>query len=85
MSFFRLKGEFISTDGKGVDYKKIKNSPLYIEYRDEMAPQLQYVVLDNIPEEEKKAFFISILCWLHIKSTHSYTMTPFDAPGKQAF
>ena len=57
---FRLKGEFILEDGKGVDYVKIKSSALFKEYVEQLAPQLQYVNLDNISENEKKAFFISI-------------------------
>lgn len=60
--FDRLKGEFILEDGKSVEYEKIKGSKLFQEYVDQLAPQLQYVSLDNISENEKKAFFISILC-----------------------
>ncbi|KAL4224551.1 hypothetical protein ACF0H5_015253 [Mactra antiquata] len=59
-TMLRIKGEFILEDGKGVDYVKVKGSALFKEYREEMAPQLQYVNLDNITENEKKAFFINI-------------------------
>ena len=65
MTFFfvpnRLKGEFITENGKGINYQKLKESQLFIEYSDKMAPLLQNVKLDKITENEKKAFFISIL------------------------
>ncbi|XP_045176932.2 uncharacterized protein LOC123537321 [Mercenaria mercenaria] len=59
-TMLQLKGEFILDDGKGVDYQKVKDSKLFHDYRDNLAPQLQYVGLDNISENEKKAFFINI-------------------------
>ena len=58
---FRLKGEFITHDGKGVNYPMLKESQIFKEYSEKMAPLLQHVKLDNISENEKKAFFISIL------------------------
>ena len=58
--FFRLKGEFTGTDGQGVDYEKLKLSQQFKEY-EEITPQLQNVELDGLSENDKKAFFISIL------------------------
>lgn len=58
--FFRLKGEFTGTDGQGVDYEKLKLSQQFKEY-EELTPQLQNVELDGLSENDKKAFFISIL------------------------
>ena len=57
----RLKGEFISESGKGVNYQKLRSSQLFKEFSEKMAPLLQNVKLDNTSENEKKAFFISIL------------------------
>ena len=51
----------MTDDGKGVNYPKLKESQIFKEYAEKMAPQLQSVKLDNINENEKKAFFISIL------------------------
>ena len=58
---FRIKGEFILEEGKGVDYSEIKGSKLFKDYVENVAPQLQYADLDNMSERDKKAFFISIL------------------------
>ena len=55
----------MTENGKGVNYQKLKDSQIFKEYSEKMAPQLQTVKLENISENEKKAFFISIL-HLHI-------------------
>ena len=51
----------MTENGKGVNYPKLKDSQIFKEYAEKMAPQLQSVKLDNVSENEKKAFFISIL------------------------
>lgn len=56
----QLKSEYMLENGKCVDYKMVKDSALFKEYSNELAPQLQYVNLDNITENGKKAFFINI-------------------------
>ncbi|KAK3580926.1 hypothetical protein CHS0354_008218 [Potamilus streckersoni] len=55
----RLKGDYMTPDGKGVDYKKLKESQLFRDYK-EQAAHLQDVNLDFSSEQEKKAFFINI-------------------------
>jgi len=45
----------------GVHYDKIRGSKLFMDFVEHLAPQLQYVKLEGITENEKKAFFISIL------------------------
>ena len=55
----------MTDDGKVVNYPKLKESQIFKEYAEKMAPQLQSVKLDNISENEKKAFFISILYMLY--------------------
>ncbi|XP_041367842.1 uncharacterized protein LOC121382326 [Gigantopelta aegis] len=54
----RLKGEFMSEDGKKINYNRIKGSPLFAEYKQE-AKQLQNVDLESLSELEKKVFFIN--------------------------
>lgn len=56
---FSIKGECIGED-RGIDYDKLKNSGAYKEYKSETL-QLQTVSLDELSENERKAFFISIL------------------------
>lgn len=51
----------MSGDGKSINYQKLKQSEIFKEYAEKLAPQLQNVKIDNISENEKKAFFISIL------------------------
>ena len=54
---FSIKGECIGED-RGIDYDKLKSSPSYKENKSE----LQTVSLDELSENERKTFFISILC-----------------------
>ncbi|XP_078331133.1 uncharacterized protein LOC144624961 [Crassostrea virginica] len=55
-----IKGECIGED-RGIDYDKLKSSASYKEYKSETL-FLQTVSLDELSENERKAFFISILC-----------------------
>nr|XP_039267870.1 uncharacterized protein LOC120342896 isoform X1 [Styela clava] len=55
----KLYGEFLSSDGKCVDYDGIKESDLFKEFGN-LTGQLQRVNLDNMSREEKLAFFINI-------------------------
>lgn len=59
-TMLQLKGEFMTHDGKGVNYPLLKQSQIFKEYSEKMAPLLQNVKLDNVNENEKKAFFINI-------------------------
>ena len=64
-----MKGEVISEDGTGVKYDELKHSKLFTQYK-EAAAQLNSVDLSKLSEEEKSAFFISIL--LHRKNTFTF-------------
>ena len=55
-----MKSDYITEDGRGVDYKSLKESSLLPEY-ETLAVNLQFVLLDNLSDKEKMAFFISIL------------------------
>ena len=61
-----MKSDYMTDDGKGVDYKSLKESSLLPEYTT-LAVNLQSVQLDNLTEKEKMAFFISILFDFQIK------------------
>ncbi|XP_030198445.1 uncharacterized protein zgc:152951 isoform X2 [Gadus morhua] len=54
----KLFSDHLSADGKRVDYKAMKVSPLFERYCD-MAVQLQRVELASLTREEKLAFFIN--------------------------
>ncbi|XP_050410377.1 uncharacterized protein LOC126824957 [Patella vulgata] len=66
-SMLRLKGEFMSEDGKGVAYPKLKTSPLFKEYKED-ACLLQTIDLNTLSEDEKIPFFINIYNALTIHS-----------------
>ena len=55
-----MKGEVIAEDGMGVKYDELKHSKLFAQYKDQAA-QLDSVDLAKLSENEKSAFFISIL------------------------
>ena len=63
MLFFfvhRMKGEVISEDGTGVKYSELPKNPLFIQYK-QQAQALRNADLKPLSEDEKMAFFISIL------------------------
>ncbi|KAM4609142.1 uncharacterized protein ACJ7VT_014969 [Polymixia lowei] len=55
----KLFSEYLSADGKRVDYKGMSMSPVFERYC-ELAVQLQRVELLSLSREEKLAFFINI-------------------------
>ena len=55
-----IKGSFISGDGKGVDYASIAGSELFQAYVS-LASELRNCDPSSLEENERKAFFISIL------------------------
>ncbi|XP_036830816.1 uncharacterized protein zgc:152951 isoform X3 [Oncorhynchus mykiss] len=55
----KLFSEYLSSDGKCVDYKAMSLSPVFERYC-ELAVQLQRVELLSLTREEKLAFFINI-------------------------
>ena len=56
----RVKAQFISRDGKSVDYDRLKNSLIFKDYVSN-CQQLYHLDLTKLSLMEKKAFFISIL------------------------
>ena len=56
----RMKGEVIAEDGMGVRYQDLRGSKLFAQYK-EQAEALRDLNLDPLTEQEKMAFFISIL------------------------
>ena len=60
LSWFQYKSRVYGED-RGIDYDKLKSSASYKEYKSETL-FLQTVSLDELSENERKAFFISILC-----------------------
>ncbi|OWF49707.1 hypothetical protein KP79_PYT18656 [Mizuhopecten yessoensis] len=55
----RMKGECMQEDGKGVDYSKLKDSPSFKEYKQEVA-QLHEVELSELTDTQTKVFFINL-------------------------
>lgn len=67
----RLKGDHMTSDGKGVDYLSLSASEAFVEYG-KVSQQLVWCDCSSLAENERKAFFISILfhCIL-VKETYS--------------
>lgn len=60
-SMLQLKGQYMSEDGREVHYNQLRDSQLFAEYK-KVAKLLCDCELGHLQEEnEKKAFFISIL------------------------
>lgn len=59
-SMLRMKGEFMDAEGRGVDYEGLRKSALFSEYV-KLAGELVECDIGCLGEEERKAFFISIL------------------------
>lgn len=55
-----MKAEYMSDDGNAVDYELLKQSQLYKDYK-LSTMKLHSVNLAKLSENEKQAFFISIL------------------------
>lgn len=64
----KLFAQFLSSDGKFVDYKGMASSPRWTTFK-KMATELQRVNLDDISDDEKLAFFINIYNVLVIHGT----------------
>ena len=69
----QLKGSFMTDDGQGVDYSSLRESELFKEYQDQCR-QLSHVDIGKMADNQKKAFFISILTILPyvLGYMHSY-------------
>lgn len=59
-TMLRMRGEYMSSNGKGVDYAALKESHLFSHYL-QLARELAACNISELSEEEQKAFFISIL------------------------
>jgi len=59
----KLKGQFISDDGKSVDYSRLKDSDTFKDYV-KNSQQLHHLDLTKLSLMEKKAFFISIFVFV---------------------
>ena len=57
--FSRLKGKYLSDDGKSVDYQGLRNDDLFVEFESHV-DQLYYVDLSKLNQAQLKSFFISI-------------------------
>ncbi|XP_066497075.1 uncharacterized protein zgc:152951 isoform X2 [Hoplias malabaricus] len=55
----KLYSDFLSSDGKSVDYKSMSQSPCFKHYC-ELTVQLQRMELQSLSREEKLAFFINV-------------------------
>lgn len=55
----KLQGEFMSADGKTVDYENMRKSPTFAEYCT-FACTLSAIDLSSIHEVQRKAFFINL-------------------------
>ena len=55
----KLFDDYLSADGKTVDYQGISSSPLWRKLK-LLATQLQRVDVEKLSEDEKLAFFVNI-------------------------
>lgn len=55
-----MKGEHMSGDGRGIDYTALASSESFSDYI-QLAGQLENCDLTTLPQDERMAFFISIL------------------------
>ncbi|CAH1787699.1 unnamed protein product [Owenia fusiformis] len=58
-TMLRMKGEFMSEDGSGVNYDALRESAVFADYK-KQADELSAIDLSTLDEDEKKAFFINI-------------------------
>ena len=62
-TMLRMKGEYMTEDGKGVNYEMLTHSKLFEHYQC-LASDLKYCDPSQLDEDERKAFFISILIYI---------------------
>ena len=58
-TMLQMKGEFITKDGKGVNYELLTHSELFKRYQG-LTSELEQCDPSQLDEDERKAFFISI-------------------------
>ncbi|XP_078331370.1 uncharacterized protein LOC144625149 [Crassostrea virginica] len=78
-----IKGECIGED-RGIDYDKLKSSASYKEYKSETL-FLQTVSLDELSENERKAFFINLYNALTIHGLAEQAALPSSVLDIQQF
>ncbi|KAK3747651.1 hypothetical protein RRG08_024798 [Elysia crispata] len=83
-TLLKLKGKFMSDDGKAVDYVKMKKSPEFGQYLKE-ALELQKVDPSNMNEKEKKVFFINVYNSLTIHGLLEQPKLPDSVLSVQQF
>ena len=59
-TMLHMKGEYMTEDGKGVNYEVLTHSELFKQYQS-LARELEYCDPSQLDEGERKVFFISIL------------------------
>ena len=59
-TMLNMKGEYMTEDGKGVNYEMLTQSELFGRYQS-LARELVHCDPSQLDEDERKAFFISIL------------------------
>lgn len=58
-TMLQMKGEFMTEDGKGVNYEMLTRSELFKRYQG-LTGELEQCNPSRLDEDERKAFFISI-------------------------
>ena len=58
----KIKGDFMTEKGRAVDYSALRSSDMFARYTKECT-MLHGVDLGSLGDEEKIAFFISIILW----------------------
>ena len=59
-TMLQMKGEYMTEDGRGVDYEELTSSDVFKRY-ESLAGELERCDPSKLDEDERKAFFISIL------------------------
>ena len=75
-TMLHMKGEYMTEDGKGVNYEMLTHSELFERYQS-LTRELEYCDPSQLNDEERKAFFISIL-HLEILSLEVFPCTGID-------
>lgn len=83
-SMLSLKGQFLSVDGRGVDYSKLYHSQEFEEYL-KNAKNLNHVELGGCSEQERKAFFINVYNALTIHGLSSCDSVPSSVLEVEGF
>lgn len=72
-AMLQMKGEHMSGDGRGIDYAGLASSKSFSDYI-QLAGQLENCDLTTLPQDQRMAFFISILVRRDLCKYGYYTM-----------